>query len=273
MRSRATRRRSYGLTLSTLATAGVALAGASSSSAAARTDGSSAASAAVVTAIGSVPQAAFDAVGPGPLTRKDVMVKRLAGDPRPTGTVNVRSMNAAWCPHCAANSWPLAVALSRFGTLSGVRQLDTGRFYGRLARTRRYDRLQGLSFFGATIASPVVRFTPIVLQDLRGRNLQRPSRADQRLLSTFDGRRQVPAVAVGDVYGFIGSGVSPGYLRGVSAARITASLAEPTSTLGRRLIGQANVLTAAICAGDGGRPTEVCATPGVTRAATLLPAP
>ncbi|HEY2006098.1 MAG TPA: DUF929 family protein, partial [Solirubrobacteraceae bacterium] len=69
-------------------------------------------------------------VGAGKLSAPSVFgVFKLRRHLERDGKPELLTMNLAWCPHCAANSWGLAVALSRFGTLTGLRALDSGTFY------------------------------------------------------------------------------------------------------------------------------------------------
>src|SRR5205807_1610858 len=99
----------------------------------------------------------------------------------------VVSMNLAWCPHCAANSWALAIALSRFGTLSGLRAINTGSYYCKLAHDPCslqpfpcYPFTDGLSFFGVSYQSRYLSFGTIVIQDKFGHNLQKPTKRENR---------------------------------------------------------------------------------------------
>lgn len=238
--------------------------------AAARSDGSMAASPAVTAAVTSVPAEVFDAVGAGPAADRRFSVRRLTqgSAARP----DVLSINAAWCPDCAANSWPLAIALSRFGRLTGLRQIDTGTTY-RVAFGARpsYDHTRGLSFVAARLDSPYVRFSPVVIYDVRGRPLHPPTRPQAERILAFDPHGDVPAVAVGKAFGLVEARYSPGWLKGLSWEQTAARLSDPTSTLGRRIVGEANLLTAAICAANGQRPDGVCRSAGVVAAAAGLP--
>jgi len=275
-------RRSRGATtrvvLAAVALAAAAgLTGPTATQAAARSDGSVPASPAVIAAVAGVPATVLDGVGIGsvaPFGPKSIWnVKRLAGAPVAGGQkVNVLSINVAWCPHCAANSWPLAVALSRFGTLSGLRTIDTGTYYGKVLKAKpAHPHTLGLSFLRSTYVSDYLTFSPVVLQTRAGRLLQRPTKAEAKRQASFDREGQVPALAVGDVFGFRGAGYSPGALKGRSAGQIAAALADPGVSTTKAILGEANVLTAAICVTTGGNPAAVCTAPGVKASAARLP--
>jgi hypothetical protein len=258
-----------------LATGLLAAAPAAGATGAARSDGSTAAPASVVKAVRSVPSATLDFVGLGAL-RSGIALTRLSGAAvAPGSRATVISMNAAWCPHCAANSWALAITLGRFGTLTGLRVIDSGTFYGTFFHANpAYPHTKGLSFLKARYTSRLVSFQPIVLGDRTGRPVQTPTRSQARALRSFDPSGGVPAVYLGGAYGVVGSATSPRLLAGLSAPKIASELADPTSALAPYIDGQANILTAALCVATGQQPASVCGSAGVrAAAATLPPAP
>ncbi len=182
------------------------------------------------------------------------------------------SYNAAWCPHCAANSWPLAIALSRFGTLSGLRLLDSGTFYEKVLEAKPgYSHTKGLSFIDANYQSSLVKFEPVVGYDVKGHKLNQLDSAQKSLIKSFDPKFGFPAVAIGQDWGLVGAGYSPGVIAGKSPAAIAKAIAEPQSPVAKAIDGEANVLTAAICAATDGRPGEVCSSPAVEKASSRLP--
>jgi hypothetical protein len=252
----------------------VALLVPATAAAARRSDGSTPAPAAVLSAVAGVPVATLDQVGLGSVDgQNEFVLKRLApgSGPKPA-KVDVAAIDAAWCPHCAANSWPLAIALSRFGVLSGLRVIDSGTYYARhLHEKPGYSHTQGLSFIDARYVSPLVTFTPIVVADNKGRMLQHPTKAEQRVFHRFDPENGVPAVDLGGAFGAVGVGFSPGLLSGLSAEAIAAGIGDPTTALAEHIDGEANVLTAAICVATAEQPEEVCSSPGVSAAAARLP--
>src|SRR5438128_541913 len=72
----------------------------------------------VMSALTSVPPADFEAVGRGTANLPTAIRQPLArtADGRPLVTY----IGAEYCPFCAAERWPLIVALSRFGQFSGL---------------------------------------------------------------------------------------------------------------------------------------------------------
>ncbi|MFZ1996133.1 MAG: DUF929 family protein [Solirubrobacteraceae bacterium] len=239
-----------------------------------RDDGSIPAPPNIVQRVTNVPARTLNAVGTGRLSGRTVfVVSTLHRALTRAGKPELVSMNLAWCPHCAANSWALAVALSRFGTLTGLRVINSGTYYCtlvhdpcNLAAGPCYPNTHGLSFIDSRYQSRYLTFAPIVLQDVHGHNLERIPRREGSALKAFDPQGQTPEVDVGGAFGFVNSGFSPGALAGLSWTQIANRLADPHAAVAQHVDGVANVLTAAICRVTQDRPRAVCTSPGVIAA-------
>jgi hypothetical protein len=245
--------------------------------AAGRSDGSKPAPAWVAKAVANVPVETLNRIGVGAISgRKEFEIVPLGGKGGLGGAqdekVHVLSYNAAWCPHCAANSWPLAIALSRFGTLGGLRIIDTGTYYEKVLEAKPgYSHTKGISFIDATYSSPLVAFEPVVGYDVEGHKLQKLNGSQAKLVKRFDPHLGFPAVAIDESFGLVGSGYDPGVIEGQGPAAIAKAIRQPSSPVAKAIDGEANVLTAAICQADNFEPEEVCATPGVEKASRRLP--
>ncbi len=245
--------------------------------AAVRGDGSTPAPAQIVQSVTRVPVSTLNQVGAGELSGPGAFsIFRLhAGHLTRRGRPELLTMNLAWCPHCAADSWSLAMALSRFGVLTGLRVIDSGTHYCVLvsdpcALTGRpapcFPHTHGLSFLRARYRSAYLSFAPIVLQDVAGHNIEEPTRKEGSALNSFDRHGQTPAVDIGGDFGFVNSGFSPGILAHRSWSQIAGSLADAHNPIARRIDGLANLFTAAICKVTRGRPAGVCRSRGVVAA-------
>jgi Domain of unknown function (DUF929) len=242
--------------------------------AAPRMDGSTPAPTAIVQPVTNVPVSTLNRVGAGELIggAAFTVLKLRAGELTSHGKPELVSMNLAWCPHCAADSWSLAVALSRFGRLTGLRVIDSGTHYCVILSdpcdlTARpspcFPHTHGLSFLRARYRSSYLSFAPIVLQDVAGRNVEEPTRRQGAALNSFDKQGQTPAVDIGGAFGFVNSGFSPGVLAHRSWSQIAGSLAHAHNPIARRVDGLANLFAAAICRVTRGRPASVCRSRGV----------
>src|SRR5207245_8284001 len=65
---------------------------------------------------------------------------------------------AEWCPCCAAERWAMVVALSHFGSFSGLHFTTS-------ASNDVFPDTHTLSFNGSTYTSAYLRFVPVELED------------------------------------------------------------------------------------------------------------
>ncbi len=245
-----------------------------------RNDGSVPAPAQIVQQVTNVPASTLDQVGAGKLAGPDVFsLYKLNRNLRSHGKPEVLTLNLAWCPHCAANSWALAVALSRFGTLTGLRVIDSGTHYCTLthdpcslsgATPPCYPHTHGLSFLDAAFHSPYLSLGTVVFQDVKGNNLENPTPRQLAAMNQFDPLGQTPALDVGGAFAFLNSGYDPGALAHKTWSQIAGSLADPHNPIARHIDGLANLFTAAMCRVTKGKPGAVCRARGVRAAARRL---
>jgi hypothetical protein len=249
--------------------------------AAQRSDGSVPAPAQVAQLVTTVPASTLNQVGAGdsrnPITSPGFGISKGDGHFTSAGKPQILTMELAWCPHCAANSWALAVALSRFGTLSELGEINTGTYFCKVAEDpcnlnplSCFPFTDGLSFLGATFVSPYISLAAVVLQGVNGRNLEKPTRREQRSLRAVHLQGTTPALDIAGAWGFGGSGYDPGTLAHKTWSQIAGSLANPHNRVARQVDGLANLFTAAICRVTKGRPGSVCKSRGVRAAVSAV---
>jgi Domain of unknown function (DUF929) len=152
------------------------------------------------------------------------------------------------CPFCAAERWPLAVALSHFGT------------WGHLGATRSsatdvFPNTATLSFRTASYRSSHLTLRTTELTDNRGHRLQPPTPLDTTLIHGYDvppyvnsadQSGAVPFLDIGNRYILAGAQYNPQILAGLSQAQIASQLRNPASPVAKAIDGSANVIIAAI---------------------------
>lgn len=226
----------------------------------------------LVSALAAVSSATFDQVGTegvqgGPAA---ITAPELTASGRP----KVLYIGAEFCPFCAAERWPVAVALSRFGTFANLGTTHS-------AGDDVYPNTPTLSFHGAAYTSQYLAFTGVETttnEKVNGQYapLDTPTAADQQ---TFDTYNQPPYVKSGgsipfiDIGGkFVSSGAtySPEILTGKTQTEIANALKDPSSPIARAVDASANLYTAALCQVTGSQPGNVCTSAAVTAAAGKL---
>jgi len=228
----------------------------------------------VVAAVTSVPASALDAVGGGQGIAPPVAI--AAGAPPLTagGKPQILYVGAEYCPFCASERWPLVIALSRFGTFSGL-GLTTS------SASDVYPSTPTLTFHGSTYTSDVISFTAVETNtnQLVGQGyepLETPTAEQQRLLQTFDAPPYtsqagvIPFTLIGNRFVITGSSYPPDVLQGKTWGQIASALSDPSSPIAKQVLAAANMLTAAFCELTSGQPSNVCTAPGVTSAAASL---
>ena len=236
----------------------------------------------VVRQISDVSQTTFNDVGVDSPTVPVVAPVLMHGQPGLTanGKPEVLYVGAEYCPFCAAQRWALVVALSRFGTFTGLRDMQS-------SATSAFPEVQSFSFDGATYKSPYVSFSGIEeYSDAPGPNgvftrIAFPTTAEQATIDRYgpiavpgwtprSGGNLFPFVDVGNRAVSGTSQFSPAALVGLSQATIASHLDDPTNAVTRAVIGSANYLTAAICMATNQQPPRLCASKGVRAALTSL---
>ena len=224
----------------------------------------------------SVPASTLNAVGAGTFNGK---VQSITGNPAPLtsgGKPELLYIGAEYCPYCAANRWAMIVALSRFGTFSGLATVHSGITNG--AGTQEpFPNTPTFTFANAKYTSPYLNFTSVELQTNipdtstgTYTDLQSPTAAQQALITKYDAppyidsseAGAIPFLDFGNKYVSIGVSYSNSALSGLTWSTIATALHNPNSTAGKAIDGTANYFTAAICKMTGNQPASAC-TPAV----------
>ena len=208
----------------------------------------SVAPAAVVRQVTTVPAGLLAQAGPGQVATP---LQKVAGSGPPLtvdGKPAIVFVSEESCPFCAAERWPLAVALSHFGNWSqlGVTRSAVGDIYPNTAT---------LSFRAARYRSTELTLLTTELTDDTGHPLQAPTALDRQLIGRYDvppyvnsadQSGSVPFLDIGNQYILAGAQYNPQVLAGLSATQIAAELRDPSSPVAQAIDGSAKVIIAAI---------------------------
>jgi len=220
---------------------------------------------AVVNKVTSVPASTLDAVGSGSgVTGKPTTISGTTL--MENGKPEMYYMGAEYCPYCAAERWAMIVALSRFGTFTGLSTVHSAVANG--AGTAEPDpNTPTWTFVHSTYSSPYLAFTPDEIQTNipdpstgTYTTLQAPTAAQQALVNKYDGSGgAIPFIDFGNHYMISGVSYNPGVLAGLSWSTIATDLSNPNSAVAKAVDGTANYITAAICKGlTNNQPASAC---------------
>jgi len=243
--------------------------------------------ASVTTAIRHVPPSAFAEAGStitsfGPYTGSITVLK---GQPSLTldGKPLIAYVGSNWCLYCAATRWPLAIALSRFGSFKRLHITASGEIDPGIAT---------LSFYGSTYTSPYIAFLPTeqctdiqssstspAVEDCNGYEpLQPLSPTAHKIFLKYDFPPYVSSTYEGGIP-FIdfaneiienGAFMDPSILAGFTHAQIARSLGSPAVSPAHTILVAANYYTAAICKLTSNEPSSVCQMPVLKQATRQL---
>lgn len=205
----------------------------------------------IVSTITSLAPSELDAVGQGAANN---LVKPISGAAvlnGPNGKPEIFYYGAEFCPYCAAQRWPLIIALSRFGAFSGLQTTTS-------SSSDVYPNTPTFTFRSATYSSQYIEFRAVETTDRDRNPLQSPSAAEQQLVNSYDPGGTIPFIDIANRYSVSGAMYSPEVVGGMSWQAVADALQQADSRQARAIIGSANLLTAAICKANEDQPASVC---------------
>lgn len=221
----------------------------------------------VATQVTTVPSAVLNKVGGLPASV--VTPLKAISSPALTsgGKPEMLYEGAEYCPYCAAERWAMAVALSRFGTLSNLHFIHS-------TSTDVFASTPTLTFYQSKYTSKYLTFVPVETETVAEKALQKPTSAQTSLIDKY-GQGSFPFVDIGGKYVVSGAQYLPSVLGSspntgqVSASILTwqqvgNDLQDPNSPVAQAILGSANHIIAAICKVTNDQPSNVCKAPNVT---------
>jgi len=230
---------------------------------------SGSAAATVVSGATSVPAATLNTVGRG---ASPTLPKAITGQPALAdgGKPLVVYIGAEYCPFCAAQRWPVVIALSRFGTFQGLGVSHS-------ATDDSFPDTPTLSFHGATYTSQYLAFQGVETTTNTKKNgtyepLDKLTDQQAALIKQYnappyvssDSAGAIPFMDFANQAVMAGASYSPQLLAGKTHDQVVSAIADPQSQLGRTVDGNANAMTALLCKLTGGQPGDVCTSAAVT---------
>jgi hypothetical protein len=183
-----------------------------------------------------------------------------------------------FCPFCAADRWSLIMALSRFGTFSGIETNSS-------STTDIYPGTPTFTFVKATYSSPYLIFDA---KEIYGASQTTPLQSLNSAESTVSGTYDTPPYTVGGIpfldfggqYVTSGGSYDVGVLhvnpadntsQALTYAQIVSGLSSASNPIAQGIVGTANEFTAAICKMTNNSDKAVCSSSAISQIESHLP--
>ena len=218
---------------------------------------------ALVGGVTGVPAGMLDQVGKGSV---QMLPQATSGQPvlkDASGKPIVFYMGAEYCPYCAAERWPMIVALSRFGTFQNLSTASS-------SSTDTYPNTPTFTFHGSSYTSQYLEFQPKEIESDAGVPLETLTADQQKIVNQFD---PPPPGQTGNSFPFLsfgnqsivgGASYNPQLLAGMTQQQVADQLKNPNSDVAKAILGTANAFTAQLCKLANGQPGNVCSSAAAT---------
>jgi hypothetical protein len=228
-------------------------------------------STAVMSALTSIPDSEFVAVGAGSAKTQFAATPAHTALLTVNGKPEVIFVGAEYCPYCAAQRWSIIIALSRFGSVSGLLTM-------RSSANDIYPNTPTFTFRSAHYTSSLLTFNATEVEDRNGNALATPLPDVMTNFTQYDAppytssQGSIPFMSYANQYIAIGSAYNPSMLQNLDWQQVAEQLKDPQSEAAQAIIGEANQQTAALCSLTHNQPGSVCVTSTIQRLETTLPA-
>jgi hypothetical protein len=168
-------------------------------------------------------------------------------------------IGAEFCPICATERWAMVVALSKFGTFSGLSQIRSANRDGDIAT---------LDFYGSRYTSSYLAFAPVEVETNQPsgssyKPLQAPTAAEESLwvstMAKFGQNPGFPFIDMDGRYLLYTSQIPDTTLSGLDWTQISSDIGDNNSTVGAGVDASAAALVKYFCSVTGDKPAATCA--------------
>ncbi len=221
---------------------------------------------------------------PTALNNQAVLTGRSTGGQNATAgsrqLPEVAFVGSEYCPYCAAASWPLVVALSRFGSFKKLNIATS-------SSSEIFSGINGFSFYMTSYSSKYIYFDGTEeASSVPSSNpysgftpLGKPVTALMSLIMHYDQPPFINSAKAGELpfidianKSILNGALFPAeLLQGKGYGTLIYDIAHPShSYAGQAILTAANVLTASICTITGNAPENVCDSTAIHQASALL---
>jgi Domain of unknown function (DUF929) len=174
------------------------------------------------------------------------------------GRPEVLYIGGEFCPYCAEERWSLVIALSHFGTFSGLEYMQS-------SSADVNPDTPTFTFANATYSSQYVTFIAVEELNRQGQTIASLTSGESALFTQYGtcamtgSSGGIPFVDIANAYVVnCGAQFSLPQIAGDNWTQVASQLGDPSTLIAQDIDGASNTLTTAICKVDGGQPTSVC---------------
>jgi thiol-disulfide isomerase/thioredoxin len=176
------------------------------------------------------------------------------------GKPEIFYLGAEYCPYCAAERWPMVMALSKFGSFAGLHGTSS-------SATDVNPSTPTFAFFRSTFTSKYLAFVPVeTLANDEKTTLQAPTKAQQELVNKWDAPPYVSATQAGSIpfiylagkYLQVGASYNAAPLSGMNFADAVSYMTSGKNPTSKAAMATAGYLVGDICSLTHGQPASVC---------------
>jgi hypothetical protein len=226
-----------------------------SSAATTAATGRTALPASVLANVENVPASTLAAVGTGSVLKyTPTPITKISGPAlTENGKPEMLYIGAEYCPYCGAMRWAMAVALSKFGTMSPLKGIHSD-------SADVFPSTPTLTFYQSTYTSKYLTFTPVENLTVDKKPLQNLTSAQQALWVHYEpgGQTGYPFIDFGNKLVLDAPIYNPQVLAKLTWAQVASALHDPSSAVAQGALGAANYITASICKMTNNQPASVC---------------
>ncbi len=178
------------------------------------------------------------------------------------GKPGIVYIGAEYCPYCAAERWPLVMALSKFGTFTNLRGTTS-------SATDTNPSTPTFSFYGSTYTSKYLSFLSDEEETNTSAALQSPTAMEQALVTKYDttpyipaqdaGENPIPFVYLGGKYVLTGNQYDAGPISGKQWTAAASYMVSGTNATSKAAEAAAGYLVGDLCVLTHNQPGSVCA--------------
>jgi len=172
------------------------------------------------------------------------------------GHPEILYIGAGFCPYCAAERWPMVVALSKFGTFTNLGQTAS-------SPTDTNPSTPTYSFYLSTYTSPYITFTSVetTTQD-ESQALQSPTTDQAKLWKALDSEETIPFIDFANKYLITGATYTSSSMSNQSFASVADQVGNNNTVAGKGIDQTAGAMIKSICSLTGDQPATVCSAIG-----------